>query len=50
MALGFIEDLYGLKYAEDIAKNIEYVWNRDKEKDEFYGLQLCEWTLDNIWT
>ena len=25
MALGFIEDLYGLKNAEDIAKNIEYV-------------------------
>lgn len=35
MALGFIEDLYGVSEAEEIANSIEYVWNKDNEEDLF---------------
>ncbi len=35
MALGFIKDRFGLEKAFDIAKHIEYVWNRDSTKDDF---------------
>lgn len=40
MSLGFIEDLYGTVEAENIAKNIEYIWNRNKEEDLFYKEEL----------
>ena len=36
MALGFMADLYGIEVAKRIAQGIEYVWNSDKDKDEFY--------------
>ena len=35
MALGFISDIYGIDNARKIAKSIEYVWNEDKDNDEF---------------
>lgn len=35
MALGFMADLYGIKNAKEIARSMEYVWNMDKDKDEF---------------
>lgn len=35
MALGFIADRYGTEQAQVMAKSIEYVWNGDKEKDDF---------------
>ncbi len=31
MALGFVSDRFGLRKAEEIAKDIEYVWNRDPD-------------------
>jgi len=35
MALGFIRDQYGLASAKQIALDIEYVWNEDKDEDIF---------------
>lgn len=35
MALGFVRDLYGMETAEKIARDIEYVWNKDREADPF---------------
>lgn len=35
MALGFIRDTHGLQTAETIAREIEYIWNADKDKDPF---------------
>lgn len=35
MALGFIADNFGRKTAEDIAKQMEYIWNADKDNDPF---------------
>ncbi|MEJ6951691.1 DJ-1/PfpI family protein [Natronospora cellulosivora (SeqCode)] len=40
MVLGFIRDTVGLESAEKIAKNIEYIWNRDKDVDPFYNTDL----------
>ena len=31
MALGFVSDMFGVEKAEQIADNIEYVWNRNRE-------------------
>lgn len=36
MALGFVSDRFGKNMADQIAKRIEYKWNDDKEKDEYY--------------
>lgn len=33
MALGFVADVFGLKEAEKIAFEIEYVWNKNKDED-----------------
>lgn len=35
MSLGFVKDLYGEQKAEDIAKHIEYIWNKDSTNDPF---------------
>jgi len=35
MSLGFISDLFGKEKAEQVACDIEYVWNNDKESDLF---------------
>ena len=35
MVLGFISDLYGVEKAEQIANDIEYIWNRDEHDDPF---------------
>lgn len=35
MALGFIGEMHGLQKAEKIAREIEYVWQQDKENDPF---------------
>ena len=35
MALGFVGDLYGMQKAEQIAGDIEYIWNRDQNADTF---------------
>ena len=35
MELGFISDIYGIDHARKIAKDIEYIWNEDKDNDEF---------------
>ena len=35
MSLGFIGDLHGQNTAEEIARNIEYIWNRDPDDDPF---------------
>jgi len=35
MALGFIRDQYGVLNAKQIAADIEYVWNDDKDEDIF---------------
>jgi transcriptional regulator GlxA family with amidase domain len=35
MALGFIKDQYGEVSAEKIARDIEYVWNANKDEDFF---------------
>lgn len=35
MALGFVSDVFGTKTAEQIASDIEYIWNRDKQLDYF---------------
>ena len=36
MALGSMADLYDIEFAKRIAQDIEYTWNSDKDKDEFY--------------
>ncbi len=35
MALGFISDMHGRKKALECARGIEYIWNSDKNKDDF---------------
>lgn len=35
MALGFVADQHGQDIAERIAKGIEYLWNKDRDKDPF---------------
>ena len=35
MALGFIGDLYGIETARQIAHDIEYIWQENKEQDFF---------------
>ena len=35
MTLGFVSDLIGVETAEKIAKRIEYIWNRNKDEDQF---------------
>jgi putative intracellular protease/amidase len=35
MALGFIEERHGRKTAEEAARQIEYLWNDDRENDPF---------------
>ncbi len=35
MTLGFIADMHGKEIAVDTAKNIEYIWNKDKDNDPF---------------
>ncbi len=35
MALGFLADAEGRAVAEEIARNIEYLWNDDQENDPF---------------
>lgn len=35
MALGFVSDLYGVQKAEQIAGDIEYIWNRNQNADPF---------------
>lgn len=35
MTLGFISDIDGYQFAENTAKYIEYVWNKDKDNDPF---------------
>lgn len=35
MTLGFISDIHGPQVAENIAVNIEYIWNREKDNDPF---------------
>lgn len=35
MALGFVSDVFGLETAEKIATDIEYVWNSNKDIDNF---------------
>lgn len=35
MALGFISELYGVQKAEQIADDIEYIWNSDQNTDPF---------------
>ena len=35
MALGFMWDRFGAEKARTIARNTEYVWNSDPEKDPF---------------
>ena len=31
MALGFIQDVHGKGFAENIAKGLEYIWNSDND-------------------
>lgn len=38
MALGFIADNYGTVKAEEIAKGVEYIWNRDSKDDIFSSM------------
>lgn len=35
MALGFISDLYGIETARQYARDIEYIWQENKEQDFF---------------
>ncbi len=35
MALGFIGDIYGIERSEQIANDIEYIWNRNDSMDYF---------------
>ena len=38
MALGFVADLLGYPVAEQVSREMEYVWNKDPEDDPFYEL------------
>jgi putative intracellular protease/amidase len=38
MSLGFIEIIHGSALAEQVAKDIEYCWIRDKDNDSFVAL------------
>lgn len=40
MSLGFIRDQYGLAKAEQIARDIEYIWNADKDEDIFAATEI----------
>jgi hypothetical protein len=35
MALGYVRDKVNNETAEQIAKGLEYVWNKDSEEDPF---------------
>jgi putative intracellular protease/amidase len=35
MALGFVQDMYGMETAAELANSIEYVWNSNKDDDLF---------------
>jgi hypothetical protein len=35
MALGFIADRHGTSAAQEIADQIEYIWNANREQDPF---------------
>ena len=35
MSLGFIQDVFGIEAAREIADRIEYTWHEDKEEDPF---------------
>ncbi|MEA4919983.1 MAG: DJ-1/PfpI family protein [Clostridiaceae bacterium] len=35
MSLGFVADMFGIEKAENLAYDIEYIWNRDRECDPF---------------
>ncbi len=35
MALGFIADKHNIKTASEIAKALEYIWNNNKDEDQF---------------
>ena len=37
MTLGFIADIHGKEVSADIARNIEYIWNEDRDNDPFAG-------------
>jgi transcriptional regulator GlxA family with amidase domain len=38
MALGFVAELHGRATAIEVARQMEYVWNEDKENDPFFAL------------
>jgi putative intracellular protease/amidase len=35
MVLGFLSDVYDLKFAREVASQIEYSWSEDKDNDQF---------------
>jgi hypothetical protein len=35
MTLGFLSDRHGYDFAREVAKQIEYTWQEDKDYDEF---------------
>lgn len=35
MTLGFLSELHGLEFARQTAREIEYLWNEDKDQDPF---------------
>ena len=35
MAFGFLKDMYGLDFAKNVAFQIEYSWQEDKDFDNF---------------
>lgn len=39
MALGFVGDMFGKEKATQIADDIEYIWNEDKESDIFMSFR-----------
>jgi transcriptional regulator GlxA family with amidase domain len=39
MSLGFIELIHGSALAEQVAKDIEYCWIRDKDNDSFVAIE-----------
>ena len=38
MSLGFISDFYSIEKAREIAKDIEYIWNEDRNNDIFCNI------------
>lgn len=36
MTLGFLNDIHGNAFAKDVADQIEYTWQEDKDHDDFY--------------